>query len=317
MRPVWVETSYRLEYMLGEFPLTRLDLGALQPDRFFLDLPDDPGELVDLAPTRGPVVIPSLPVRHPLSRLAIRGGRIRYLVYRFPRHLLRFHETFDEYMKSLGSNTRYAVRKAIRKVRKQGEGACRLEEYRSPREVVPFLEAAGDISSRTYQTRVLKAGVSDDPATRRELEQRAEAGEFRSFILWLGDRPISYMLGTTRGRIYRQDHIGFDPAYYDLGPGRALHGLAVERLHDSQDYDLFDFTPGGGAHKERHSTDRVECVDLVYLPFGPRGVILVASHLLLQGVSRGAVRVMDALGLKERIKKLVRGLGEEQRLTPT
>lgn len=305
--PPWVATSFRLEFFFGEYLLKRMDLGAVEPDRFFLDLPEDPEQLVRSAPTRGPVVIPSLPARVPMTRVALSGGRIRYVVYRFPRYLVRFHDTFDGYMGSLGSKTRYAVRKAIRKVAEHSDGDFEMREYRTPEEVRPFLEAAAAVSALTYQTKLLKAGLTDDEETRSRLLGRAASGEFWSFVLWVRDKPISYMLGTTRGRIYRQDHGGYDPAFHGLDPGRALHGLAIERLHESGAIDLLDFTPGGGAHKEKLSTEAVDCVDVVYFPVGPRAVFLVGSHLLLQGISRGIVRSMEALGLKTRIKQLLRG----------
>ncbi|NNF26148.1 MAG: GNAT family N-acetyltransferase [Gemmatimonadetes bacterium] len=287
--------------------MSRLDLGAIEPDAFFLDLPEDPEGLVRTAPTRGPVVVPSLPARLPMSRLAFSGGRIRYLVYRFPRYLVRFRDTFDEYMRSLSAKTRYGVRKAIRKMDEHSESSFEMREYRTPEEVGPFIEAAAAVSALTYQTRLLKAGLSDDEATRARLLKRAEAGRFWSFVLWLRDQPVSYMLGTTRGRIYRQDHGGYDPAFHKLDPGRALHGMALEHLHGSGQIDLLDFTPGGGAHKEKLSTEVVDCVDLVYFPVGPKAVLLVGSHILLQGVSRGIAWTLEKLGLKTKIKQLLRG----------
>ncbi|NNF28848.1 MAG: GNAT family N-acetyltransferase [Gemmatimonadetes bacterium] len=303
----WVPTSFRLEFFFGEYLLKRLDLGAVEPDCFFLDLPEDPEALVRKAPSRTPVVVPSLPAHLPMSRLAFSGGRIRYLVYRFPRYLVRFHETFDGYMGSLSSKTRYAVRKAIRKVAEDSDGAFEMREYHTPEDVRPFLRSAAAVSALTYQTKLLKAGLSDDELTRSSLISRAQAGEFWSFVLWVRDQPISYMLGTTRGRIYRQDHGGYDPAFHHLDPGRALHGMALEHLHDSGKIDMLDFTPGGGAHKEKLSTEAVDCVDLVYFPLGPKAVLLVGSHLLLQGLSRMIVRSMETLGLKTRIKQLLRG----------
>ena len=303
----WVDTAFRLEFFLGEYLLSRLDLGAIEPDCFFMDLPEDPDRLVREAPTRGPVVIPSLPARAPMSRLAIDGGRMRYLVYRFPRYLVRMHESFDAYMSSLGSKTRYALRKAIRKVSEHADGSFEMREYRTPEEVEPFLEVAAGVSALTYQTRLLKVGLSNDEETRNRLLERARAGEFWSFVLFVRGQPISYMMGTIRAGVYRQDHGGYDPSFHALDPGRALHALALERLHESDEIDLLDFTPGGGAHKEKLSTEVVQCVDLVYFPWTPKAVFLVASHLLLQGVSRSSVRIMEALGLKTRIKQLLRG----------
>ncbi|MDH3224255.1 MAG: GNAT family N-acetyltransferase, partial [Gemmatimonadota bacterium] len=284
--------------------------GALEPDCFFLDLPSDPGELVRAAPTRGPVVIPSLPTGAEMSRLAIQNGRIRYLVYRFPRYLVRMQESFDDYMSGLSSKTRYAIRKSLRRLEAHAEGDFRMEEYRTPDEVGPFLDAAATVSGLTYQTRLLKAGLTNDAETLARLLGRAEVGEFWSFMLFVGETPISYMLGTTRGRIYRQDHGGYDPTYHNVDPGRALHGLALERLHESGEVDVLDFTPGDGAHKEKLSTEAVECVDLVYFPPTPKAVFLVGTHLMLQGVSRATVRVMDALGIKTRIKQLLRRSGQ-------
>lgn len=225
-------------------------------------LPDAPscgrdGVRVLSAPTH---CLSDIAAKHPGF---IAGGRQDYR-----RHYIDMRQTFSDYIAQFSGKTRSTLRRKARKLADEA-GGYSVSEHRTPAEIEVFLAAALPLSARTYQARLLDAGLPDGLEARREMLEAAEADRMRAFLLHLGGEPVAYLalpvVGPESGPTLVYAHLGYDPACARLSPGTVLQMDALERLFAEQRYRWFDFTEGDGAHKELFGTGFADCSSLVLL----------------------------------------------------
>jgi CelD/BcsL family acetyltransferase involved in cellulose biosynthesis len=189
----------------------------------------------------------------------VAGGRQDY-----QRHYIDMDQSFDAYMARFSGKTRSTLR---RKARKLGEesGGYTITEHRTPAEMEAFLGAALPLSARTYQARLLDAGLPDSPSARCAMLEAAEDDRMRAFLLHAGGQAVAYLSLPVVGATLVYAHLGYDPDWARLSPGTVLQMDALERLFAEARYRWFDFTEGDGAHKAMFGTDSAACSSLVLL----------------------------------------------------
>lgn len=225
-------------------------------------LPDAPpagrdGLRVLSAPTQR---LPDIAARFPDH---IAGGRQDYR-----RHYIDMRQSFADYLAQFSGKTRSTLRRKARKLADETGGYI-VTEHRTPAEIEAFLSAALPLSARTYQARLLDAGLPDSPAARRTMLERAEAGRMRAFLLHAKGQPIAYLslpvAGSQDAATLVYAHLGYDPDRAHLSPGTVLQMDALERLFAEQHFAWFDFTEGDGAHKELFGTGFANCSSVILL----------------------------------------------------
>lgn len=222
------------------------------------DLPDPPapgpdGVRVLSAPTAR---LAGVSARYPGF---IAGGRQDYR-----RHYIAMDGSFAEYMARFSGKTRSTLRRKARKLADEA-GGYTVSEHRTPAEIEAFLTAALPLSARTYQARLLDAGLPDSRAARRTMLEAAENDAMRAFLLHAEGQPVAYLSLPVVGQTLVYAHLGYDPAWARLSPGTVLQMDALERLFGEGRYRWFDFTEGDGAHKEMFGTGHAACSSLVLL----------------------------------------------------
>lgn len=201
--------------------------------------------------------LPDVSARYPGF---ITGGRQDYR-----RHYIAMDGSFDAYMAQFSGKTRSTLRRKARKLADEAQGGYTVSEHRTPAEIEAFLAAALPLSARTYQARLLDAGLPDAPAARRAMLEAAEADAMRAFLLHAEGQPIAYLALPVVGQTLVYAHLGYDPGWARLSPGTVLQMDALERLFAEGRYRWFDFTEGDGAHKEMFGTGFAACSSLVLL----------------------------------------------------
>ena len=187
------------------------------------------------------------------------GGRQDYR-----RHYIDMCADFADYMAQFSGKTRSTLRRKGRKLADEA-GGYNVTEHRTPAEVEAFLAEALPLSARTYQARLLNAGLPEGPQARRVMLEAAEADRFRAYLLHTKGQPIAYLALPVTGQTLLYAHLGYDPDWARLSPGTVLQIDALERLFAEQRYRWFDFTEGDGAHKELFGTGFAACSSLVLL----------------------------------------------------
>ncbi len=183
----------------------------------------------------------------------------------FRRHYIAMDGGFEDYMARFSGKTRSTLRRKAKKFAAADGGTLDVHAYSSAEEVARFLDLALPLSAKTYQARLLDAGLPDGEAARAAMLDRADAGEMRCFLLFLAGEPVAYLALPVRGQTLVYAHLGYDPAHASLSPGTVLKMEALRMLFAEERFRFFDFTEGEGAHKALFGTHSIACCSFVLL----------------------------------------------------
>ncbi len=229
------------------------------------------------------------------------GGRQDYR-----RHYIDMAGSYDDYLARFSGKTRSTLRRKGRKLAKEIGDAYRLTEHRTPVEIERFLDAAIPLSAKTYQARLLDAGLPDTPQARAAMLEAAEDDRMRGFLLHGLDGPIAYLSLPISGQTLVYAHLGYDPDWARLSPGTVLQMEALERLFAEERYRYFDFTEGEGAHKAMFGTDSAECASFVMLEPTAANRALLGARAGFDVVVEQAKSLAERSGALARVRSALR-----------
>jgi hypothetical protein len=319
----FVLQPWRLRFRLGEItlaarPLVRLHLMGGPLLAGGEDAPGPPtialfSAVRDQLQSGQVVFLEGVPVDSTLGRLVggTEAARLPFRALRYgapsPRHFIRLPPSLDDYLGSLGKRTREGLRRRRRKLGSHLGDDLELRTITRAADVGAFVEAAGLVSRKTYQWHLLGLGLRDPDALRKRLEDLAEKGWTRCYLLVARGTPVAFMIGYQHRGIYHYMDVGFDPAWREHSVGTVMHLEVLEELITSDDPpEVFDFSTGTGEHKERFGTEsRIEA-NWLLIPRGVRGRCLAAAYRTAEAVSNGLARTAEVLGIKAALKRWVR-----------
>lgn len=307
----WEPGPFVLSYRIGEVALFRRRFRGLTLRTHFFDLTDDPATPpppfdclsagVDVIVTR------SHPVRGSLPVVTVSDGVLRYVLARYTRYHTELAGDFETYLSKFSAKSRGTLRRKVRRFLELGHES-EMRSYKRPDEMETFHGLAREVSALTYQERLLDAGIPDDPNFRQELVNLAESDSVRAYVLFLYGRAIAYLCCLSVNAILLYSYLGYDPKHAELSPGTVLQYLAFESLFEEKRFRALDFTEGQGEHKRFFATHETPCADICYFPASPSARFWVGLHRTFDRTSVGAAAVLDRLGLKSRLKRLLRRL---------
>jgi CelD/BcsL family acetyltransferase involved in cellulose biosynthesis len=223
----------------------------------------------------------------------------------YRRHYIDMGQSFESYMARFSGKTRSTLRRKSRKLAEEA-GGYTVTGHRAPAEIEAFLAAALPLSARTYQARLLDAGLPDSPDARRAMLEAAEADRMRAFLLHAGGQAVAYLSLPVQGKTLVYAHLGYDPDWARLSVGTVLQMGALERLFGEGGFRWFDFTEGEGAHKAMFGTHSADCASLLLLePTLANRTLLGARAGFDAGVA-GAKALAERSGALGRIRALLR-----------
>lgn len=226
------------------------------------------------------------------------GGMLGFVRQRYTRFYVDLSLGFDAWFSRLSANTRQGLKRKAKRL--GGEVRC----YRTRAEMADFHPLARALSARTYQERLLGAGLPDDLA---DLQRLAAADAVRAWLLLLEDRPVAYLCCPAVGDTLVYAHVGHDPDFVALSPGAMLQLAALRDLFAEGRFAWFDFTEGEGQHKRQMASGGVACVDLLLLRPTLANRALVAALAGFDGGVSLAKRVARRVGAEGIAKRLRRG----------
>jgi CelD/BcsL family acetyltransferase involved in cellulose biosynthesis len=275
-------------------------------DPFGVDLAQAPDQS-SLGPKLDGVYRSSEPLSPATPLLTVGKNHIRYVESSFEHRFIDLRTDFESYMAQFSGKTRSSIKRKVRKFKDASNGEIEWSVHRSATEMDRFHALASEISKLTYQEKLFVAGIPTDAAFLDEMRALADADAVRGFLLFLDGKPISYLyLPIDNGRVI-YDYLGFDPACAKYSPGTVLQLLALELLFSENTYQVFDFTEGDGAHKKLFSTNERHCGNVFYLRPTIRNRLILRLHLVVRWSSEFANGVIVKLGLKERLRQMLRG----------
>lgn len=221
--------------------------------------------LPELAPEADGYLVQSLPAAalEPLARR--HPGFLSFVRQRYRRFHVALDRSFEAYLAGFSASSRSTLRRKVRRLAERCGGALDVRLYRTPEEVDEFHRHARAVSERTYQERLLDAGLPDGDEALAAMRDLAARDSLRGWVLFIDGRPASYLYAPAEGGTLVYAHLGYDPHHAALSPGTVLQFEALRQLMEEGRFELFDFTEGEGQHKRQFATGAVECVDLLLL----------------------------------------------------
>ncbi len=307
----WITRPVPLRFRVGEITLLRRTLRLYEYVRPFATLAEHDGAWApppDALPDDvDGTLVRSQPVAAPLPRITRQDGWLRYVPQQYERCTIDLTGTFDDYVARFSSKTRSTLRRKVRKLDDAADGTLQLRVFRTPEQLRAFHGQARVVSARTYQERLLDAGIPDTIGFIQEMTALAEQEQVRGFLLLFQEQPIAYLYCPLRDGVALYQYVGHDPAHAAFSPGTVLLYLALEQLFADDAATTFDFTDGTGPHKAFFATHQRQCADIYHLRDVPRLRRLVRLHAWADDIGTSAGRLLKRLGLKRLVRKLLRG----------
>lgn len=295
--------SYEFKYRLSYLTVFRWSR-QLQVRRDTLD-PVDKIDLPPLHEASDGFLLRSVPE----SVVAGEPGMIRYVMQRFPRYYIDMSTDFEAYKSKFSGKTRSTIQRKVKKFAEHCGGTLRWSTYRTPEEIREFWKLARSISVKTYQEKLLDAGLPDGPQYLLRAESWAADDALRAYLLFDGETPVSYLFCPIQDGVINYAYLGYDPNYQKLSAGTVLQWLALEELFNEQRYRYFDFTEGESEHKRLFGTGKLECAHVALLRPTFANRVLARTHAGFNRAVEGFGRWLERNQLKAKVQRWMRRKG--------
>ncbi|MBN9132519.1 MAG: GNAT family N-acetyltransferase [Nitrosospira multiformis] len=251
-------------------------------------------------------LIRSLRITGPQPVLRQQGVYLCYVPAQYPRYYIDMQQSFAEYKGKFSAKTRSTISRKIRKYTEHCGGSISWRVYRSPGEMAEFFRLARIVSRISYQERLFDEGLPDSEEFCRGVEQLAGEDRVRGFILFYQDKPISYLYCPVINGVLIYAFLGYDPGYMNFSVGTVLQWLALEYLFEERKFRFFDFTEGQSEHKKLFATHSIQCANVFFLRNNIQNRFLLHGQRTVDYISNAIGDKLDELGLKSRLKKMMR-----------
>ena len=153
---------------------------------------------------------------------------------------------------------------------------------------------------------MLDAGIPGAEDFILEAEALAAENRIRAYILFDGERPVSYLYCPVNDGVLVYAYLGYDPDYIKKSVGTVLQWLALEQLFAEACFRAFDFTEGQSEHKRLFATHQRRCANVFMVKASVRNKLLIYSHLSMDRLSAWLGAKLDQLGVKAKVRRLLR-----------
>ena len=251
-------------------------------------------------------MIRGLPVIAELPAISRSENYLFYMSSQYCHCYIDLGIGFEAYKQKFSAKTRSTINRKIRKYQDSCGGNILWKSYQSPEEIREFFQLARAVSKLTYQERLLNAGLPDTEEFIRDAEQLAAEQRLRAYLLFDGEKPVSYLYCPVHDEVLIYAYLGYDPAYMQLSVGTVLQWLALEALFAERRFRYFDFTEGQSDHKRLFATHQQQCANVLILRKSLKNYLIVYSHRSLEIFSGWLGEILERFGLKAKIKRLLR-----------
>lgn len=239
-------------------------------------------------------------------KVSTSGDYLCYTQLQYRHCFIDLGLSFEDYQKKFSSKTRSTINRKLKKYAEHCGGSIPWKAYKTPAEMREFFKLAREVSTKTYQEKLLDAGVPDSEEFVSEMETLAGENRVRAYILFDGPRPVAYLYCPVDDGVLIYAYLGYDPAYMKMSVGTVLQWIAVEQMFAGSCFKFFDFTEGQSEHKHLFATHEIQCANVIFLKKSLRNKALIYSHLFMGWLSKWLGDSLAKLGLKARIKHFIR-----------
>ena len=218
--------------------------------------------------------------------------------------------SYESSLRQLGARTRADLRRTRKKFHAHTRNAGRIRCFRTPSDVSEFLSDSMSVSRKTYQYRLLGAGLRDRDNLERRYRSTAALGWFRSYVLYAGKEPVAFQVGHVYGGTFHAHEIGYDPDWAKYHVGILLHTEILMDLSGvASGVKRFDFGNDDSLHKQRLSTDSRREGYFYLIPATVRGTIMARAMQATNKASEELGAFLGCFGVRKRVRDVLRRLG--------
>jgi hypothetical protein len=258
--------------------------------------------------------IPAQMISAKLPRISRLGRGICYVPLQGTRFFIDLTGSFADYLGKFSSKTRNTMRRKMRPFTEASNGPVVWREFRRAEDMAEFHCLASGVSRKTYQHRLLRAGIDTSSSFREEMVRGAIEGQWRGYVLFRQQTPIAYMFCQARCGDLVVQQMGFDPAFAASSPGMVLMWLTLERLFASAEFHRLDLGEGKYPYKVQLATGSVEVAEIYCFPCDFGNAAFVFMHSAVAGTANLLKSAIEVLGVAQSLKKMIRsGIGRAPR----
>ena len=250
--------------------------------------------------------IHSLPVGARLPTLSVDGDYIRYVPIQYSHCYIDLSIGAEAYRSKFSAKTRSTITRKIKKFKEHCGGQLRWSTYSTPEAMPEFHRLARMVSARTYQERLLDAGIPTVNAFVDNMIALAAEGQVRGYILFAGEEAVSYLYCPAEDGTLIYAFLGYDPQYMSLSVGTVLQWLALEQLFEEKRFAFFDFTEGQSEHKRLFATHDIPSANVMFVRYTFGRLVLLRAHALTNRLSSAAGNLAARWGLKASLRRMLR-----------
>jgi len=310
--------NWPLKWHIGEMTVAELPLRRLRVVGGAPRFPDDKEAwdllfryLAQSGFNADAIYFDAVPIESFLWRYMTESRSLRRLFRKYvpqtpaQHYFLRLNGCFEEYMKGFSSKHRKNLNREVRKLKDGEAGEMRFIRYTRAEDLPEFIDFAVAVAQKTWQWNLLHSGVAN-PASHRRLRIEAEHGWLRSYVMVCGETPVAFIVGFQYGGVFLFHEVGFDSAYAKFSVGTVLFLLTIEDLFNYQKATVMDLG-SHGTYKDSFTKESSLEGSVFLFRRGSYTAAIQMGHRFFQAGSNFGSSMLDKFGLKERIRKKIRG----------
>lgn len=218
-------------------------------------------------------------------------------------HRIRLPPTAEAYVASLGPSTRQNLRRTTRRFFEDGQ--AKFVTVSSPDEVSQLLTWIAEIDRNSWQGRTFTGQDRIGEAYRHRLQEIADCGWLRSYVLLKGERPVAFEHGYLYRGTYYGLECGFDARFSTAGPGSIVIFHAIQDVISACGAQYVDFGVGDMQYK-RSFGNEMRRADTVYCLPPNWWRHIVRGQKLLDNLENGTRKLLTSMNLDRTIRKWIK-----------
>jgi hypothetical protein len=196
------------------------------------------------------------------------------------------------------------LRKRLKHLAAACGGEIRVRAYNTENDLDALFRDAEVIASKTYQ-RKLGVGFADTPVRRACCRVFAQKGWLRAYVLFAGDIPCAFVVGTLGDGCFCGDFLGYEPSLRKYSPGSYLLVWALDEMCRQGAREI-DFGCGAGEYKERFGTSSRQRAHVFIAAPTCKGVTLNLARAATVAINKLGRHMLQRSRLLPRVRILLR-----------
>ncbi|MFT5756258.1 MAG: hypothetical protein ACI9LM_000970 [Alteromonadaceae bacterium] len=217
-----------------------------------------------------------------------------------------FPATYDEYLASLSRKSRYKYKKSFEKFGTKFEGDFRFETFKSQSSVKEFFSYLNDIYKLTWQAKTFGLKERNDDKTIALHEVIANQNQFLSYVLFIENKPIAFILGYACSQEFLYFEIGYDENFKNFEPGKVLAWMLIDDLYKHHKIKSLDFDTGENNYKKVLGNSHYYCNKLLLTKSYSVAAFLIRVQIYLRKTYKFIHKIIEKLGVDGKIRKIIK-----------